>query len=69
MTEMTGIHIEIYLEVFSTYKLVTVAKKGAYDILPGVEGELEVTNSSSFEKRRKGKCLTYCSHSSWKRKN
>ena len=34
-------HKSLANQVFSSYKLVTVAKKGAYDILPGIEGELE----------------------------
>jgi len=34
-------HRNLASSVFSTYKLVTIAKKGTYDILPGVEGELE----------------------------
>lgn len=34
-------HKNLANKVFSSYKLVTVAKKGTYDILPGVEVELE----------------------------
>lgn len=34
-------HLNIAAQVFSSYKLVTVAKKGMYDILPGIEGELK----------------------------
>lgn len=34
-------HKNLADQVFSTYKPVTVAKKGAYNILPGITGELE----------------------------
>lgn len=34
-------HIVLANQIFSNYKIVTVAKKGVYDILPGVEAELE----------------------------
>ncbi len=34
-------HKNIANNVFSTFDLVTVAKKGKYDILPGIEAELE----------------------------
>jgi D-alanyl-D-alanine carboxypeptidase (penicillin-binding protein 5/6) len=34
-------HTDLANKVFKTYNLVTVAKKGTYRILPGVEGELE----------------------------
>lgn len=34
-------HKALANQVFSNYKIVTVAKKGVYDILPGVEAELE----------------------------
>ncbi|MCZ2259497.1 D-alanyl-D-alanine carboxypeptidase family protein [Sporosarcina sp. G11-34] len=34
-------HKSLANEVFSSYKLVTVAKSGTYDILPGIEGELQ----------------------------
>ncbi len=33
-------HKNLAAKVFSTFNLVTVAKKGVYDILPGVEAEL-----------------------------
>lgn len=34
-------HRELSEKVFSTYRLVTVAKKGTYQILPDVEGQLK----------------------------
>lgn len=34
-------HQELSENIFSTYSLETVAKKGVYQILPGVEGELK----------------------------
>lgn len=34
-------HKNLASKVFSSYKLVTIAKKGTYDILPGIEGELK----------------------------
>lgn len=34
-------HRQLSEEAFSTYRLETVAKKGTYTILPGVEGQLE----------------------------
>ncbi len=39
-------HKNLADKVFSTYKLITVAKKGTYAILPGVERELEITDST-----------------------
>ena len=34
-------HRQLSEDVFSKFELVTVAKKGRYAILPGMEGELE----------------------------
>ena len=34
-------HRQLSEDVFSNYELVTVAKKGRYSILPGMEGELD----------------------------
>ncbi|MER2088977.1 MAG: D-alanyl-D-alanine carboxypeptidase [Sporosarcina sp.] len=42
-------------KVFSSYKLMTVAKKGRYDILPGVEGNLEKPIRLLLKKGEKGK--------------
>ncbi|WP_438318350.1 D-alanyl-D-alanine carboxypeptidase family protein [Sporosarcina sp. FA9] len=34
-------HKNLANQVFKSYKLITVAKKGTYSILPGIDGELE----------------------------
>ena len=48
-------HKNLANEVFSSYKLVTVAKKGTYDILPGIEGELEAPIRLLLKKGEKKK--------------
>ncbi|MEK5039293.1 D-alanyl-D-alanine carboxypeptidase family protein [Sporosarcina sp. FSL K6-3457] len=48
-------HKDLANKVFSSYKLVTVAKKGTYDILPGVEAELEAPIRLLLKKGEKAK--------------
>lgn len=48
-------HKSLANKVFSTYKLVTAAKKGTYAILPGVEAELETPIRLLLKKGEKAK--------------
>jgi serine-type D-Ala-D-Ala carboxypeptidase (penicillin-binding protein 5/6) len=48
-------HKDLANKVFSSFDLVTVAKKGAYDILPGVEAELDKPIRMLLKKDEKSK--------------
>ena len=48
-------HKNLANQVFSSYKMVTIAKKGKYDILPGIEGELEAPIRRLLKKGEKKK--------------
>ena len=56
-------HKSLANQVFSTYKLVTVAKKGTYDILPGIEGELDAPIRLLLKKGEKKKLGAYRAYS------
>ena len=61
-------HRQLSEDVFSTYKLVTVAKKGAYQYFPGVEGELDTADKTIIEKRWKKIVSPYCPYPRGKEK-
>ncbi|WP_318617227.1 D-alanyl-D-alanine carboxypeptidase family protein [Sporosarcina sp. YIM B06819] len=48
-------HKNLANNIFSTHKLVTVVKQGTYDILPGVEAELETPIRLLLKKGEKAK--------------
>ncbi len=48
-------HKDLSNKVFSSFDLVTVAKKGTYDILPGVEAELDKPIRMLLKKEEKSK--------------
>jgi serine-type D-Ala-D-Ala carboxypeptidase (penicillin-binding protein 5/6) len=48
-------HTELADKVFSSFDMVTVARKGAYDILPGIEGELKKPIRLLLKKGEKAK--------------
>ena len=50
-------HINLSAKVFSTFKKTTVAKKGTYELLPGVEAELAAPIELLLKKGEKAKLL------------